>query len=258
MGEDLEARLKLTPGEWHQRYLIQARWTSEIRHYLFDRLNINKTSRILEIGCGTGAILSDVVPYSEAPLFGIDIQLSSLCFARQNLPSANFICSDAFKLPFPIGSFDFVFCHFFLLWVNNPLAVLVEMRRISKPNGCVIALAEPDYGSRIDYPNSLSRLGHMQTESLQNQGADPFLGRKLAALFVSAGLQEIHTGLLGGHWDGPPTADDWNSEWLLLEHDLENYCSNEGLLQLRYLDAAAWKRGERILFIPTFYAWGSL
>lgn len=247
----------LSCGDWHQRYLIQARWTREVRRYLFDHLKAEKASRILEIGCGTGAILSDLALFSDAPLFGLDLQHSSLRFARQHLPPpVNLTCGNAFSLPFQTGSFDLVFCHFLLLWVNNPVAVLNEMRRVTQPGGCVLALAEPDYGGRIDYPDPLSRLGYFQAESLRNQGADPHLGRKLAGLLTAAGLGQVHAGLLGGHWERPPTADDLNSEWLLLEYDLANFLSANELQHLRHLDAAAWQNGERVLFVPTFYAWG--
>jgi SAM-dependent methyltransferase len=246
----------LSPEEWHQRYRTQASWTHKVRRYLFNHLKIEKASHILEIGCGTGAVLSDTSNYTDASLHGLDLQLPSLRFAYQTNPSAILTCANALNLPFPPNSFDFVFCHFFLLWIKDPLAALLEMHRISRPGGWILALAEPDYGGRIDYPEPLSHLGDLQTESLRKQGADPSLGRKLAGIFVSAGLQEVHSGLLGGQWEGPPGKEAWDSEWRILENDLAGVLSIDELCELRRLDAAAWQSGTRILFVPTFYAWG--
>jgi SAM-dependent methyltransferase len=62
--------------------------------------------------------------------------------------------ADRHTLPFqPV--FDVTFCHFLLLWVSNPEKVVAEMGRVTRPGGSV-RLAEPDYGGRIDYPESLS------------------------------------------------------------------------------------------------------
>ena len=81
------------------------------------------------------------------------------------------------------ASFDICLCHFLLLWIANPLAALKEMRRIVKPGGWVLALAEPDYGSRIDFPPELEALGQAQSKALQSQCADVSVGRKLRGLF---------------------------------------------------------------------------
>jgi hypothetical protein len=45
--------------DWHSRYLQQAGWTSKLRGYLFQRAGVDKASRVLEVGCGTGAVLKD-------------------------------------------------------------------------------------------------------------------------------------------------------------------------------------------------------
>ena len=54
----------------------------------------------------------------------------------------------------------------------------------------------------------------------------------------------------------PPEKDDWESEWMVLLSDLQSYVPLERLEQLKNIDANAWKRGERILYVPTFYGWG--
>jgi len=74
------------------------------------------------------------------------------------------------------------------------------MRRVVKPGGWVVALAEPDYGGRIDYPDQLSALGWKQASALSAQGADTNAGRKLAGWLAETGLKGIQTGLLGGQW----------------------------------------------------------
>ena len=50
----------LTAHDWHSRYQQQAGWTRAMRHFIFRRLDLQPGKRVLEIGCGTGAITSDL------------------------------------------------------------------------------------------------------------------------------------------------------------------------------------------------------
>lgn len=238
--------------DWHARYLQQAGWTAQTRRYLFGKAGLSAASRVLEPGCGTGAILSDC---PAGTLTGVDWDIDNLRTARRSVPRAGLACADALSLPFPAASFDACITHFFLLWVDAESS-LTEMCRVTRPGGAVIALAEPDYGGRIDRPIELAELGRLQGESLNKQGADPLTGRKLAGLFAQAGLEQVFTGVMGGEWGFHGLDNGWEQEWAALESDLAGEVEPEKLAELRRLDAAAWAHGERILFVPTFYAFG--
>jgi SAM-dependent methyltransferase len=245
-----------TIGDWHQRYQQQAIWTQPARRFLADQLAFRDARRILDVGCGTGALFPDLIKNSYANLFGLDLDLESLLFADTTQDSASLICGDALHLPYASQSFDITLCHFLLLWLADPAAGLAEMARVTRLGGYVCMLAEPDYGGRIDYPSIFERIGKLQTDQLQAQGADPFIGRKLPALLSQASLHNIHTALIGGHWSGPPDYQNWSLEWDVLEDDLRGRLPAAELKALRAQDAAAWESGERLLYVPTFYAWG--
>ena len=246
----------LSPQAWHRRFTQQARWTEQLRAYLYGRLDLPAARRVLEVGCGTGAVLSGLPAYTRSQIFGIDIDLPRLQVARQAAPAAALSAADGLRLPFPAGAFDAVVCHFYLLWMTDSARAAAEMARVTRPGGWVAALAEPDYGGRIDHPAALAELGQMQGRALARQGADPLAGRKLAGLFHAAGLVDVRAGVLGGEWGPPPEPEAWESEWAVLEEDLRGQVSSEELQELRRLDAAAWEHGERVLFVPTFYAVG--
>lgn len=248
--------MMLTPGQWDLRYQRQAGWTRSIRAYLFSKFPIPRNSLILEVGCGTGAVLSAQPAPVGQNFFGLDIRLDHLGLAGSHCPKVNFTCADALWLPYPDSSFDLTFCHFFLLWVSDPARALTEMKRVTRSGGMVAALAEPDYGARIDFPDPLATLGRLQGISLAKQGADITTGRKLAGLLHGTGLQQVQTGLLGGEWGYPPDAGAWESEWEMFETDLEGSLDTEEMAALRRLDAASWEKGDRILFVPTFYSFG--
>jgi SAM-dependent methyltransferase len=244
------------PEQAHQRFAVQAGWGDALRRYLFGRLNLKKGDRVLEPGCGTGAILSGLSAYTQGGPVGLDINTAYLHFARHQQPQPTLTTGNVLQLPFSGETFAAVYCHFFLLWLPDPAAALTEMLRVTRPGGAVMALAEPDYGGRIDYPEELAGLGNLQAISLQHQGADPELGRRLPELFHEAGLQNVESGVLGSQWTHPIDQRAWQSEWETLEQDLSGLVEPRRIAALRRMDADAWQSGRRVLFVPTFYAIG--
>lgn len=238
---------------WHARYTQQANWTRKLRAYLFEQTGMAKAGRVLEIGCGTGAILSQIKTNS---LHGLDIQPASLIEACTHAPTTSLTCGDALSLPYPKNVFDITFCHFLLLWVPNPGRAVLEMKRITKQGGHILALAEPNYTARVDKPAELAMLGNWQTQSLQRQGADPSLGGNLAELFYQADIELIETGAIKNQGDDAPTSAEREIEWGVLENDLAGIIPSEEIQRLKKLDENAWARGERILHVPTYFAWG--
>ncbi len=242
--------------DWQTRFIQQSHWTGAIRQYLYPRIGLNRAGRVLEVGCGPGVILADLQQSTPAVIHGLDMRFDFLRLAQSTVPTASLTCGDAFALPYADASFDACLSHFLLLWLPNPLAALAEMRRVTRLGGFISALAEPDYTARIDYPDELAELGQMQAQSLAAQGADPATGRRLLALFKEAGLQEVQSGLLGGEWGRPMDEGFLQSEWSVLEQDLKGRITQEEFFRLRQIDRSAWQQGTRILYVPTFYAWG--
>ena len=69
------------------------------------------TARVLEIGCGTGGNLTDLIRFGFAPanLTGIELQRGRLEEARRRLPSSvELIHGDALDVPLEPGVFDVV------------------------------------------------------------------------------------------------------------------------------------------------------
>ncbi len=243
--------------DWHARYLQQAEWTRPLREYLFERAGLARASSILEVGCGTGAILSGLVT-QEVSIHGLDRNPDLLIQAHRHVPQAHLVCGNALSLPFNASSFDITFCHYLLLWVADPLGALLEMKRLTHPGGAVLAMAEPDYSGRVDKPEALAPLGRWQAKSLQRQGAEPDLGRRLAELFAQAGLRILETGTLRDQEARRPTQTERLLEWAVLEADLAGSIPEGEISRLKGIDEQAWSSGERRLYVPTYFAFGTV
>ena len=248
-------RLWENTTHWHNRFLQQARWTAQVRSHLFESLHLSSARRLLEVGCGTGVITADYQQRSGQKVYGVDIAVDLLYKAHNMSPECKYTCGDAFALPYSARSFDACFCHFLLLWLPDPVAALKEMKRILHTGAPVLVLAEPDYPARIDYPPGLTLLGEQQTFALEEQGANPSIGRSVAYLLHEAGFENIGSGLMGGQW-GNPDSRQVESEAQTLRIDLAGRLSDTKINDLLEADRKAWQAGYRILFVPTFYAWG--
>ena len=247
---------------WHHRYLQQAAWTSDLRAYLFDKTGLTQARRVLEVGCGTGAILSTLQTSASSSrtmsLHGLDFDIVALHESHLHAPTAFSTRGDAHALPYSNQSFDIVYCHFLLLWVNDPLQALTEMKRVTKSNGYVLALAEPDYTARTDQPDELAELGRLQNESLQRQGADISLGARLADLFFQAGIKTIETGVIQSRDNDALSSEEWQNEWAVIESDLAESVTKKEIARLKKLDQEARKHETRVLNVPTYFAWGQV
>ncbi len=249
--------------DWHTRYMQQARWTESLRSYLYSKAEAGNSSHILEVGCGTGAVLQGYSRESGSQpqfLCGLDIDGHNLQQARGYAQGAALVCGDGYQLPFASISFDAVICHYLLLWTPEPAHILAEMKRVTKPGGVVLALAEPDYGGRVDYPGELSKLGEWQAQALQRQGAEPEMGRKLRTAFIQAGIEIQESGVLGGQWGKAQPSEDLDSEWTVLRSDLEGFSGydEKEVERLHEIEQQSVQRGEHVLFVPTFYCWGRI
>jgi SAM-dependent methyltransferase len=240
---------------WHKRYTQQATWTRDLRAYLFEKARLANARRVLEVGCGTGAILGELV--TSASLFGLDIDPAVLAECRIHAPGAELVQGNALSLPYAIGSFDIVYCHFLLLWVRDPLQALGEMKRVTSTGGHILAFAEPDYLHRVDKPDELVPLGEWQTKSLRRQGADPGFGARLAESFFEAGIKINETGTIQGV-EREPSPKEWEMEWAVIESDLAGMGSDADIQKIKALDQQARAQEKRVLHVPTYFAWGQV
>jgi ubiquinone/menaquinone biosynthesis C-methylase UbiE len=241
--------------DWHRRYLQQAKWTRDLRTYLFDRSGLKNAHRVLEVGCGTGAILRELE--TPATLHGLDLNPAALAECRIHAPNATLIRANGLALPYPNQTFDIVYCHYFLLWVNDPLQAVLEMKRVTRRHGHILALAEPDYDSRVDKPDELKFLGTWQNESLKQQGANPGFGSQLAETFFQAGIKIQETGTIQSVRKNP-TVEEREMEWAVIEADLKDSVSDAEIEKMKWIDEQAWASGERILYVPTYFVWGQI
>jgi ubiquinone/menaquinone biosynthesis C-methylase UbiE len=231
-------------------YAAQADWTRATRNYLYRRANILRAAKILDVGCGTGEITAELLERTKAEVTAVDIDEEAVSQTSERCPQARVIKADAGNLELPDESFDTVVCHFTLMWCADPAKVVSEMARVVKRSGCVIALAEPDYGGLIEYPVSPG-YGQIVARGLRLKGANPEIGRKLHEVFSRASLQ-TNVGLASSVWGPKELEADFDaSQWLVSDTALKD---EFGKLKTGYEEA--FRKDAIVFFLPVFWALG--
>lgn len=113
----------------------------------------SKTSTMfLDVGCGSGQFLEEIRKrLPNLQYTGLDVSLTALRQAASRVPNAEYVLADAHDPPFAPEYFDIIILNNVLEHVHNPIPLLMGLRRILSPDGCLI-LSTP---SRYRFDNML-------------------------------------------------------------------------------------------------------
>ncbi len=147
---------------------------SQLEFALEDLVNIQ--GRVLEVGCGAGAMARAVKLYRpDLDVTGIDISKKAISQARKASSGVKFLEGNAYKIPFKDKSFDAVLMFDLLEHLEDPKRSLNEIRRVLKPGGVLSAFV-PIEGSIFSisglankifgFPAKKKYAGHIQQFTL--------------------------------------------------------------------------------------------
>ena len=187
----------------HESVLRSHRWRTAENSAAYLLPLLEPGQRLLDVGCGPGTITLDLARrVAPGPVVGIDAAAEVVAAAiverdASGLPpgSVTMAVGDVYALDAPGGSFDVVHAHQVLQHLTDPVAALVEMRRVLAPGG-LVAVRESDYGAFTWAPDDpvLDRWLALYHQVTRANGADPDAGRHLPGWFRAAGFTDIEVG----------------------------------------------------------------
>ncbi|KAI0657154.1 methyltransferase type 11 [Cubamyces menziesii] len=222
--------------------------------YLLPYLKPNMT--LLDIGCGPGTITTDFATIlSEGHVTGLEVPNSDILdkarayAAGRGVTNITFVAGDALALPFPDASFDVVHAHQVLQHVGDPVQMLKEMRRVTKPGG-IVAAREADMGGLVWYPE-IEGMKEWQQGYIQvarANGGEPEAGRRLHVWAQAAGFPKENLTLSVGPWCyyTPEERAWWSGLWAdrTVSSNFATSAIKHGIYTQERLerDAATWRK----------------
>ena len=160
-----------------------------------DAAGIRPGQRVLDVACGTGA-LTLAVAERVAPggaVTGLDANPEMLAVARRKHAPVEWRDGRAESLPFADTSFDAVVSQFGLMFFDDRVAALREMRRVLRPGGRLAVAVCDALANSPGYAALAALLERLFGTQVANAFRAPFVlgdARALRALCADAGIAD--------------------------------------------------------------------
>lgn len=164
--------------------------------YLLPRLRA--TDRLLDVGMGPGTITLDFARrLTDGWVTGIDsaepaVVATAGLAASQRVTNLTAEIGNVYALAYADDSFDVAHAHQVLQHLSDPVAALVEMRRVVRPGG-LVAARDADYAAMTWYPADprLDRWLDLYHRVTRAAGGEPDAGRRLRHWALQAGFAAV-------------------------------------------------------------------
>ena len=237
-----------------QRYERMFAWRPE-QAPLLDRLQLAPGHKVLDFGCGPGAISVEIARRVGVAghVWGVDVNAAFLARAGERAQAAGLEAQTTFvpddRVPLPDTSLDRVLCKNVLEYVSDFRAALGRHLGLLKPGG-MIHIADSDWGFLIVEPWSPDEIREVFAAA---SGAfrEPFIGRRLPGALADLGYSDIRVAI-------EASADRDGRMWSVLEN-MAGYAQTPGgmpaarLAELLTRIDSAIANGTYMAVLPQFF-----
>ena len=203
---------------WSDHADRYTRSSERFRHALIGALDLRPSSRVLDIGCGTGVSTIEAGRIaSEGTALGIDLSQRMLGLAREaaaaeRLEHVRFQQADAQDHPFTAGEYDVAISCFGAMFFADPVAAFANIRRALRPGGriCLLAWRDLERNEWVDaVRNALAAGRRLPTPPAGAPGPFSLADRDIATeRLAAAGYRAIEFNSVGEPITFGTSADD--------------------------------------------------
>jgi len=198
---------------------FMGRWSRLLAPAFADLAGVAPGMRVLDVGCGTGALTEELVRRvgteaagAEAPapvaVAAVDPSASFVAAMRTRFPEVDVRRAPAERLPFPDGAFDVALAQLVFHFVADPPAALAEMRRVTRPGGAIAACVWDYAGDRGPLGVFWDAAREIRPDVDDESRLTGTRDGHLVELFVAAGLGEVRQSVLKAMIEHP-TFEAW-------------------------------------------------
>ena len=119
---------------------LMGRYSEQLAPQLADLAGVRAGQRVLDVGCGPGALTGELVDRLGADaVTAAEPSSSFVAAARERHPDVRIEQAPAEELPFRDDAFDAALAQLVVHFMRDPVAGLREMARVTRPGGAVAA-----------------------------------------------------------------------------------------------------------------------
>ena len=196
-------------AESYDRFM--GRYSRHLSAQLADLAGVAAPQRVLDVGCGPGALTGELVRrLGVGSVTAVDPSERFVAAVRERQPELAVLRAAAEQLPFPDRTFDTALAQLVVHFMDDPLAGLREMARVTRPGG-IIAACVWDHAAGGQGPLSVFfRASHELDPAApaESERAGSRQG-ELGELFRAAGLAEVEETELIATVDHPSFEEWW-------------------------------------------------
>jgi SAM-dependent methyltransferase len=177
-------------AEAYDRFM--GRYSTLLSPQLADLAGVRYGQRVLDVGCGPGALTAELVTrLGAASVAAVDPSEPFVAAARARNAGVQVLRATAEELPFPDRTFDASIAQLVVHFMSDPVAGLAEMGRVTRRDG-VVAACVWDHGGRQGPLNGFWDAARLLDPGVVDESR--LAGTReghLGELFEAAGLREI-------------------------------------------------------------------
>jgi SAM-dependent methyltransferase len=189
---------------------FMGRYSVPLAPRLADFAGIAGGLRVLDVGCGPGALTAELVRRLVADaVSAVDPTEAFVAAARERRPGVDVRRAAAEELPFADGTFDAAVAQLVVHFMADPVAGLREMGRVTRPGGVVAACVWDHAGGKgplAAFWDAVRALDPGAEDEAALAGARE---GALAQLLRDAGLREVEEGALAVDVAHPSFEEWW-------------------------------------------------
>jgi len=116
---------------------FEGRFSKKFYRVLLSRLELKPSSKVLDVGCGTGCLLRKMADSQKIQGYGIDVEQNMIYIAKEKCPDMTIQISACEKTPFNDGTFDILTACMAYHHFSDKAGFAKEAARVLKIGGCL-------------------------------------------------------------------------------------------------------------------------
>jgi SAM-dependent methyltransferase len=194
-------------AEAYDRFM--GRYSALLSPQMADLAGVRAGQRVLDVGCGPGALTAEVVArVGAANVAAVDPSASFVLAVLARNPGIAAQLASVEYLPFPDRSFDATLAQLVVHFMTDAVAGLTEMARVTRPGGVVAACVWDHGGGHGPLGDFWAAARELDPGVHDESDLAGVREGHLVALFDAAGLRGVEASTLSVSREHP-TFDSW-------------------------------------------------